>query len=326
MNDIELETIKLRLEGIRQSITRVRTTFLICIIASVAVFVTAWNAYLSWDKGFAMQPHWSEDKQFQDGERIERLKELIRKGQINEDPLKAAGVNADDLDKNKVSPAKLTEVTDYAQQQLVAEWVKNQIITVGLLGIRVSVNDLPVIGSLSLVIISVWFFYSARRENRAIGTLLRDAHTLKDWHVRYMVYQGIVHNLVLIDLGRGVKPISDYKKEESEEIRHLPVVSGALKILFYLPVLAIFFVLLMDILTLFYLPAPLRPSHKSLGGIIPAAVWLKVGAMEGIAFLLLLLTAFLCRKVREFVNATEALMKEYRADLKESIGERRVTD
>lgn len=326
MNRIELETIKLRLEGIRQAINRVRTTFLISIIASVAVFVTAWNAYLSWDKGFAMQSYWSEDQQFQDAERAFRAKELIRKGQISEDALKAAGVSADGVEKSSVNSNKLTDVTDYAQQQLVAEWIKNQIITVSLLGIRVSVNDLPVIGSLSLIIISVWFFYSARRENRAIGTLLRDAYRLEDWRVRYMVYQGIVHNLVLIELGRGVKPIRNFKEDESDDIKHLPIVSGALKVLFYLPVLAIFFVLFMDILTLFYLHAPLRPSHKPLGGIIPTNVWVKVVIMEIVAFTLLLLTEFLCRKVREFINATEKLLKDYRMEIKLSAGEERITD
>jgi hypothetical protein len=325
MDDIQLETIKLRLEGIRQSIARSRTTFLISTIMSVAIFVTAWNAYLSWDSGFVMQPYWSEDTLFTEDERINRLKDLQEKARIDINKLKEAGVDTALLE-NKIDPNNLTGVTDYAQQQLVAEWVKNQIITVSLLGIRVSVSDLPVIGSLSLVIISIWFFYSVRRENRAIGTLLRDAYRLKDWHVRYMVYQGIVHNLVLIELGRGTKPIYDFKKEESDDIKHLPIVTGALKVLFYLPPLSILFVVIMDVLTLFYFAAPFRPSHKSLAGIIPPGVWIKVIAMESIAIALLLLTAFLCQKIRGFINATEALLKNYRLELKRSVGERRIND
>ncbi len=325
MDNIQLETIKLRLEGISQSITRARTTFLISIITSVAIFVTAWNAYLSWDKDFVMQPYWSEDKQFTEEERSGRLKELLDRNRIVNE-LNETNANSNLPKPVKVDPHDLTAVTDYAQQQLVAEWVKNRIITVSLLGIRISVDDLPVIGSLSLVIISIWFFYSARRENRAIGTLLRDAYTLEDWHIRYMVYQGIVHHLVLIDLGRGAKPISNYEEEESDDIKHLPIVSGALTVLFYLPVLAILFVLISDILTLFYFAAPFRPSHKSLAGIIPTSMWIKVIVMESIAFALLLLTGFLCQRIRGFIEATETLLKTYRLGLKNKVGEENVTD
>ena len=102
--------------------------------------------------------------------------------------------------------------------------------------------------------------------------------------------------------------------------------AGALKVLFYLPVLAILFVVLMDLLTLFYFDAPFRPSHKSLAGIIPTKVWIKVIAMESLAVALLLLTAYLCREVRRFIIATEKLLKNYRIELKKNADEERITD
>jgi hypothetical protein len=82
----------------------------------------------------------------------------------------------------------------------------------------------------------------------------------------------------------------------------------------------------MDLLTLFYFDAPFRPSHKPLAGIIPSSAWPKVIFMEALAILLFLLTAFLCRKVREFITATESLLKEYRAELKAIAGEEQITD
>lgn len=306
MNEIELLTIQLRLEGVRQAITRSRFTLLVAIIASVAIIITAWNSYLSWDTGFARLPHWSHDKSFTPEQREKR---------ITNDPEKA-----------DIKPEKITEVTDFAQQQLISEWVKNHIISVGLLGIRVSVNDLPVLGGLSLFIISVWFFFAVRRENRAIGTLLRDAYRLKDRNARYMVYQGIVHHLVLIDIGRGDEPIEDFEKEESDEIHNIPFVRKALKVIFYLPPLSIFFVILMDILTLFLLPAPFRPSHEPLRHVLDTYDWIEVGVMESLAFILMIMTFILCRRVMRFIEATGRLLSKYRLKLKESLSEDRIND
>ena len=361
VEDIELETIRMRLDGVRQSITRARTTLLISTIAAGAIFITAWNAYLSWDRGFIEQPYWSRDSRFGHTERLNRVVELQKQARINAEKLKEEDIKAaeaEGIDPSslpdikvdmKIDPKSLTSVTDYAQQQLAAEWIKNQIITVSLLGIRISVNDLPVIGSLSLLIICIWFFYSARRENRAIGTLLRDSYPLKsypskDWHVGYMIYQGIVHHLVLIDLGRGIKPMVDYTIEESDNSQHPQrkgkgrslrdqatrfinyLVRRALALLFYLPPISIAFVIGMDILTLLYFDAPFRPSHKPLIDIITPKDKVKVFAMEALAFLLLLATTILCRKVRTLIRATETMLKAYRAELKRLAGELRISD
>ncbi|HEY0545181.1 MAG TPA: hypothetical protein VGC91_07275 [Pyrinomonadaceae bacterium] len=322
MNEIQLETIKIRLEGIRQAITRSRFTFLVSIITSVAIFVTAWNAYLSWDGGFVKQPHWSHDDHFESLERAKRLKDLENEFKIAQSDLAQAKVDPQDVSELKINPAQLTEVTDHAQKELISEWVRNRTITIGLLGIRVSVDDLPVLGSLSLGIISIWLFYSVRRENRAIGTLFRDVYRIKDWHVRYMVYQGVVHNLVLLDYGRGNQPLVDFKKEAGDGGKEHPLLRGALIALFYLPPFSILFVIVMDVMTLFYWESPFRPSHQPLWRLLYPKDWVKVSFMEFVALALLFSAIFLCRGVRRYLRATETLVKEYRKELKKSMGQR----
>ena len=44
MKDIELETIKLRLDGVKLAIARCRFAFLVAMIASIAIIATVWNA------------------------------------------------------------------------------------------------------------------------------------------------------------------------------------------------------------------------------------------------------------------------------------------
>ena len=53
----------------------------------------------------------------------------------------------------------------------------SQSVTIALLGIRVSVDDAPVLGTSTLLVLSVWLLLLSRRENHTIGFLLRDTDT-----------------------------------------------------------------------------------------------------------------------------------------------------
>src|SRR5215213_4693852 len=48
-----LKTIEIRLDGIGEATKRTRLTFIISIIASLAILVTLWNTYFSWTSRFA---------------------------------------------------------------------------------------------------------------------------------------------------------------------------------------------------------------------------------------------------------------------------------
>jgi hypothetical protein len=295
MKKVELLTIQLRLEGIRHSITRARFTLLISMIASIAIFVTAWNAYLSSDSFFGTLHYWSQDKMFTKEMQQDRMKEIT--------------------DKTLATVTSPTQVTDYIQQQIVSEWVKNQIISVGLLGIRISVGDLSLIGSLSLFIISAWLFFSVRRENRAIGTLLKYGGRFQDWNVRYMIYQGIVHYLVLVDFGRGDKPISDFSHSEEGEIYHVPFIRGVVKLLFLLPPISILFSISMDVWTLFRQQSPFRPSEGRLWFILDPSDKYWLGGNLAVALFLFFLTTFYCLKTLKFTNATGEFINKFRKKL-----------
>src|SRR5687768_9385260 len=97
LSPIELETIKIRLEGVRLAIGRCRFAFFVSMIASVAILVTVWNAYMSPDSDFARQPYWSHDRQFTPELQKQRLESLSTTRQL--------------------SPEKMTEVTDQVQQE-----------------------------------------------------------------------------------------------------------------------------------------------------------------------------------------------------------------
>ena len=54
---------KERIEGAQEAIKRARLVFLILSIVSLAIIISDWNAYFSWDRGFAtrVEHHWAKN-------------------------------------------------------------------------------------------------------------------------------------------------------------------------------------------------------------------------------------------------------------------------
>ncbi len=298
MKDIELETIKLRLEGVRLAIARCRFAFLVSMIASIAIIATVWNAYMSSDSGFARQPYWSQDKQF------------------TPEMQKQRSESVSEARKVQLPPEKITDVTDQVQREILSEWVKNQVISVGLLGIRVSVEDFSILGSMGLLITTMFMFYSIRNENIGMGNLLKHAFKFSDWDDRYLVYQGIVPHLIFLDLGDLHKPIDDF--EEPADIRKMPLVPLRIKVLLWLPALTIFLIVAADIWTLYFAANPFRPSGLPLRSILDQHDLNVRLAYDGIALLLGLWATVMCSEIVRYATASGRLIKKFRTHLLET--------
>lgn len=303
MKDIELETIKLRLEGVRLAISRSRFAFIVSMIASVAIIVTVWNASMSSDSGFARQPYWSHDRQFTPEMRKLRLE--ILSGQLK-------------LPPERVTDSKVTEVTDQVQREILSEWIKNQTISVGLLGIRIGVEDFAVLGSLGLMITAMMLFYSVRNENITIGNLFKHAHKFKDWDDRYLVYQGIVSHLIFLDLGDLNKPIDDF--EQPTDVRKVPLTPFRVKVLLWLPALTILLVVAADMWRLFFAPNPFRPSGLPLWTILDGSELRLRLAYDAIALLFGIWAAVICRQIVRYATASANLIKKFRSSLLDTVG------
>src|SRR6266404_3281161 len=104
----ELAVVKIRVKGCIEAVKRARLAFLASTIASLAVFITEWNAYLSWYRRFPLKEHLPEN-----------------------------------------------EVTREAFKYVLQEFVESRVITISLLGIRVGVSDMAVLGSLTLLVFSI---------------------------------------------------------------------------------------------------------------------------------------------------------------------------
>jgi hypothetical protein len=271
---VELKTIEIRLNGVKDATHRSRFVFTVMTIMTAAILISLWNATLSWERGMAFE--------------------------------------------NRNENAVIASNQDTAR----SEWLKNLVVSAGLLGIRISASDLAVIGSSSLIVIMVWFFFSQRRENRAIVGLLRHCsdgfernELSKD--VCKLVYEGIVQSIVFIDMGGGDNPIEGLitSDDNAQPKLFTRIIRGILIVLVFLPPITILVIVMSDIVSLF-MSSYLRNPEVELWRILfdgkHKISVVKIVLFELFAISSCIYTWILCRKCREFSQATSNTIKEYR--------------
>jgi hypothetical protein len=258
----ELTVIQVRIQGASEAVKRARFAFLVSTVASLAIFITEWNAYLSWYRHFPLSPAF---------------------------------------------PAN--EVTREAFKYVLQQFVEDRVITVSLLGIRVGVSDMAVLGSLTLLICSIWLFFSIRRHNHSVGSLLRDTKSLAPV-VRRLVYYGASSSLVFTTVTAYDAAISSLEAEHST--REAKLTRVVVTVLFYLPAVVIALTIMADLLSVFFLNAVFTFPHAPLG-FRDATLGRKVQfvAMELAAVGIGVPTFFLCRKIIDFEQSTGAVLREY---------------
>ena len=102
-------------------------------------------------------------------------------------------------------------------------WVDSRYVSVSLLGIKVSVDDAPEIGTAALFIISIWLMLSVRRENRTICSLLSDTIVPRggkdrapDVARQWRVYHGIVSHSVFSTYRETLAPAPGLAESAAE--------------------------------------------------------------------------------------------------------------
>ncbi len=202
-------------------------------------------------------------------------------------------------------------VTAQAQKELVDEWIKSNRVTISLLGVNFGMSDAAILGSISLYILSLWFFACIRRENHYIADMLVDASELKDKDIASMVFNGITAYMVFTTLTKDDKPrdrIEPAKPTDQKLLYFRPT----LKALIYLPALGISFIVFTDIISLF-LPAPLREDHQLLFTYLKDDFWSVVHlvVMDALALILSVITFTTCTKIVEFEEATGKMLRTF---------------
>lgn len=207
-------------------------------------------------------------------------------------------------------------VTEEAERKSLDTWIESQMVSLPVFGIRISSADTAVLGSISLMVICVWFFFSIRRENHTIGVLLMDTQR-EPSYIRSLVFHGVVSYLVLTTVSLVDTPVRSLKGTGPRAVGGpaffvRPVVKG----LFFLPSASIFIIIALDILSVFYFPAYFRHPHVHLWKLMDTADILRSIAYKIIPFILGLVSLYVNVKSMAFESATGAILREYWDDLK----------
>jgi hypothetical protein len=223
--------------------------------------------------------------------------------------------------QNTFPKAPAMETRQEAQKQLVQQWIKSSRMTVSLLGVDFGMSDAPVLGSVSLSVISLWFFFCIRRENHLIASVLRDA-TEETGSTRKTVFHGIVGYLVFTTITNDDEPIKSLDQKLGDHKRFF--LRRSIKILIFLPAIAIAFVVFSDIVSL-WLPSPVRELLPPPPGGASQSLWMtlvdkmkddprwviQLLLTEAFALVFGTATYFLCEKITKFEEATADILREF---------------
>jgi hypothetical protein len=290
------ESIAARLQGAQEAQRQTRFTLGLMTLISMVMLILSYNAYLSFDSRWITQ-------------------------------LAAAHRIIESLETR-------IPLEDLLTHQALQDWANARNATIELLGIRVSVDDAPILGTTSLFVFALWLVLVTRRENHTIGSLLRDTDTprpdgdsgaldvsasrgdqpdLYSNGQRWLIFHTIASSNLFVTFDRSMSRIESLRgrnvlMSKAKGINGLPGRLGlafAHQFFFLFPVAASLFVFYLDRLS-YFRPDPFVPGAQPLGADAP----LYFESM--VVFLACWVPLLVCSIAAvRYSRGTDAVLREY---------------
>jgi hypothetical protein len=298
------ESISARLSSANASQAQTRATLGWMAIISAMMLIASYNAYLSYDYHYFLKVA----EELKDGEADKRSEVPERPG---------------------------LSIPNILLEQAAKDWATSRTIHIGLIGLRVSVDDAAVLGTAVLALQSFWLVLLTRRENHTIGSLLRDtdasAQDLSRDRViddadaqrkeindrRWLIFHAVSANAVFetpngslmsVYSLRGANPL--HAPDTSFRGRVSKHGFRVLRSFFFVfPVFTSLMVFAMDRAS-YFMRDPFDRDTAGMGFNDPF-FWPSLAAFV----VLFIPLALCCRKASRFSRATEAVLREYGAKL-----------
>jgi hypothetical protein len=239
-----------RLEAIHDAVKRTRSAFLLCILVPGAMFLCLWNTYASWDRDFAFLDKGDFPELFDKPSHKLSIDEIVQKIK-DKAPLYDSTnkeISLDDI-MNKAWKRHIDMLPAAIHDHQMRSWIETQVVAITLLGIKISVSDFAIVGSLALILCNFYSLLSLRRENHAIGYLFQDIHDKMEefgYHAFALVSSYMVFNLSGTHrFGRTDGPIK-FLNKKNNPVRKIPFIRPGAYVLHFLPVLPIFLTMVCD--------------------------------------------------------------------------------
>lgn len=164
--------LEVRLSAVQECIKRTRLALLVCFFAALVSLISLCNSEFSLDKlSFFDSQSFSETDPALSMSQAEKDAErrCLASGNLLV-PVLASKECQKILDDFR----SRNNVREAMTASLVSHWLDGVYVSIPLLGVRVSVHDFSIYNSLAMLLLTTYFMLSERRENREIGSLLRD--------------------------------------------------------------------------------------------------------------------------------------------------------
>jgi hypothetical protein len=218
-----------------------------------------------------------------------------------------------------------SEPVPWGQKQLldqqIRSWLETNAVNLAVVGLRVSVSDAAVIGSITLLMASFYVCMTAKRENAEIGMLLRAVIGYDD-DIKARVLTRIRATAVFslgYDQGAIVDSLSGHvstAKMPSAKYMHM--------LFTYLPAIAISIIVISDLYYASLYQSPWtgsqRPSFRHLSLLYRG----QLIAMDVLAVALGAWVLHLCRRAQRYQRATSSVVEQFER-ASEEVGARAAT-
>lgn len=213
--------------------------------------------------------------------------------------------------------------TTWMQYNFLRDWTGSLFFEIPVVGGRFSAVDVGAIGGVALMLITIWGFFSVRRENHLIYYLVRDAQEWR-WPVEALAYLRIQLAATQIfasgwhDQPLGGAALRQRFGAGEKVLKSSNKIMRALAFaMLCLPVVALLVVLVTDLYTLFIV-SPMRDGRRSLLDVITAschrdlqscADFWKIMLRIGITSLFLLAQLWGSSRMMAFQVATSEILE-----------------
>jgi hypothetical protein len=184
---------------------------------------------------------------------------------------------------------------------LVKLYQDNEVINVSLLGLRIGEGDLVVLGSLALLVFSIWLYFNMNTYYGLIEAFLAKTRLASD-QVTASLFSGILLFTTVTLYG--------VPKEKKYSVRRMMV-----KGLYILPAAALLFLVLSDVISLWLLPAPYapHPEQRLWPQLAPhlqqtACIFICIGV------LILAFVCYFCARIIDLDRKTVECIQQYPAE------------
>jgi hypothetical protein len=215
-----------------------------------------------------------------------------------------------------------SNIPDVLMGQAARDWTSARTIQISLLGIRVSVDDAAVLGTAVLTILSFWLVLVTRRENHALGLLLRDtdarqAGSPNIQSARWLILHTIAANalfettqtsLEAIRTLRGPNPLTQTRGGLRRWANEYSM-SFLRKFFFVFPTVTALLAFGIDRYS-YFIADPFNPNGTP-PGIADPFFWPSMVPF----FACLIPLVLACLKANDFSLATESVLREYAVKL-----------